>query len=91
MSEQLQLRRGTVSQVAAFTGAAGEVVGDMTNNRIVLNDGVTVGGAPHAKLSEVITNTRTAVSDVAYTALVTDRMDRLHRAHGRARCHPAGR
>jgi hypothetical protein len=74
MSEQLQLRRGTSSQVNAFTGAAGEVVGDMTNNRIVLNDGVTVGGAPHAKLSEVITNTRTAVSDVAYTALATDRL-----------------
>ena len=29
---------------------------------------------PHAKLAEVITNTRTAVSDAAYTALVTDRM-----------------
>ena len=74
MSEQLQLRRGTVSQVAGFTGAAGEVVADTTNNRLVLNDGVTVGGAPHAKLAEVITNTRTAVSDVAYTALFTDRM-----------------
>jgi Major tropism determinant N-terminal domain len=74
LSEQLQLRRGTVSQVAGFTGAAGEVVADTTNNRLVLNDGVTVGGAPHAKLAEVITNTRTAVSDVAYTALFTDRM-----------------
>ena len=74
MSEQLQLRRGTASQVAAFTGAAGEVVADMTNNRLVLNDGVTQGGAPHAKLAEVITNTRTAVSDVAYTALFTDRL-----------------
>ena len=34
MSEQLQLRRGTASQVVAFTGAAGEVVFDTTNNRI---------------------------------------------------------
>jgi hypothetical protein len=74
LSEQLQLRRGTVSQVAGFTGAAGEVVADTTNNRLVLNDGVTLGGAPHAKLAEVITNTRTAVSDVAYTALFTDRL-----------------
>jgi hypothetical protein len=74
LSEQLQLRRGTSAQVAAFTGAAGEVVMDTTNNRLVANDGVTVGGAPHAKLAEVITNTRATVSDAAYTALVTDRM-----------------
>ena len=73
MSEQLQLRRGTGSQVAAFTGADGEVVFDTTNNRLVVNDGMTVGGNPAAKLAEVITNTRTAVSDAAYTVLVTDR------------------
>jgi hypothetical protein len=74
LSEQLQLRRGTVSQVIGFTGAAGEVVADTTNNRLVLNDGVTLGGFPAAKLSETITNTRTAVSDAAYTALLSDRM-----------------
>jgi hypothetical protein len=74
LSEQLQLRRGTSSQVAAFTGAQGEVVFDTTNNRLVANDGVTVGGNPAAKLSEVITNSRTAVSDAAYTVLTTDRM-----------------
>ena len=73
MSEQLQLRRGTASQVQAFTGAAGEVVFDTTNNRIVANDGTTVGGSPAAKLSETITNTRTAVSDASYTVLATDR------------------
>jgi hypothetical protein len=33
-----------------------------------------VGGWPAAKLTEVITNTRTVVSDAAYTALTTDRM-----------------
>jgi hypothetical protein len=73
LSEQLQLRRGTGSQVASFTGAQGEVVFDTTNNRIVANDGVTVGGNPAAKLAEVITNTRTAVSDTSYTVLATDR------------------
>ncbi|MGB7976093.1 MAG: hypothetical protein WCF81_17500 [Roseiarcus sp.] len=73
MSEQLQLRRGTASQVASFTGAQGEVVFDTTNNRIVANDGVTAGGNPAAKLAEVITNTRTAVSDASYTVLTTDR------------------
>ena len=53
MSEQLQLRRGTASQVAAFTGAAGETVIDTTNNRLVVNDGATAGGFPAARLSEV--------------------------------------
>ena len=74
MSEQLQLRRGTASQVAAFTGAQGETVMDTTNNRLVVSDGSTVGGCPAAKLVEVITNGRTPVSDAAYSALTTDRM-----------------
>jgi Major tropism determinant N-terminal domain len=52
MSEQLQLRRGTAAQVAAFTGVQGEVVVDTTNNRLVLQDGATAGGIPIAKLSE---------------------------------------
>lgn len=67
MSEQLQLRRGTASQVAAFTGAAGETVVDTTNNRLVVNDGSRAGGWPHAL------ETVTAIADAPYTALVTDR------------------
>jgi hypothetical protein len=74
LSEQLQLRRGTASQVAAFTGAQGETVMDTTNNRLVVSDGSTAGGWPAAKLVEVITNGRTPVSDAAYSALTTDRM-----------------
>lgn len=74
MSEQLQLRRGTASQVATFIGAQGETVMDTSNNRLVVSDGSTAGGWPAAKLSEVITNTRTAVNDAAYSVLATDRM-----------------
>jgi Major tropism determinant N-terminal domain len=73
LSEQLQLRRGTSAQVAAFTGAQGETVVDTTNNRLVVNDGSTAGGWPAAKLAEVITSGRTTVSDAAYSALATDR------------------
>jgi hypothetical protein len=73
MSEQLQLRRGPASQVATFTGAQGEVVVDTTNNRLILQDGATAGGYAAAKLSEVVTNTRTAIADASYTALPTDR------------------
>ena len=74
MTEQLQLRRGTASQVAAFTGAQGEVVVDTTNNRAVVNDGTTAGGWPLAKLAEVVTNTRVGVADANYTALSSDRL-----------------
>jgi hypothetical protein len=74
MSEQLQLRRGTASQIAAFTGAQGELVVDATNNRAVISDGATAGGWPAAKLAEVITNARAAVADVAYAAQVGDRL-----------------
>lgn len=73
MSEQLQLRRGAASQIAAFIGAQAEAVVDTTNNRLVLQDGSTAGGFPAAKLSEVVTNTRTAVGDSSYSALATDR------------------
>jgi major tropism determinant Mtd-like protein len=63
LTEQLQLRRGTASQVAAFTGQQGEVVMDTTNNRLVVNDGATVGGFAAAKLSEVV------VGSSAYTTV----------------------
>lgn len=56
MSVQLQLRRAIASAIAAFTGAAGELVADTTNNRLVLNDGTTAGGWPAAKLAEVLLN-----------------------------------
>ena len=74
MSEQLQLRRGTAAQVAAFTGAQGEAIVDTTNNRLVVQDGATAGGFPAAKLSEVVTNARTQVNDAAYSVQTTDRM-----------------
>ena len=53
MSEQLQLRRGTAAQVAAFTPQQGEAIVDTTNNRLCVGDGATAGGWPAAKLSEV--------------------------------------
>lgn len=73
MSQILQLRQGTSTQVAAFTGAIGEVVVDTTNNRLVLQDGTTPGGWPAAKLSEILANkTRRNIADTAATILATD-------------------
>jgi hypothetical protein len=74
MTEQLQLRRGAAAQVAAFTGAQGELVVDTTNNRAVVSDGATAGGWPAAKLAEVITNARTAVADASYATQASDRL-----------------
>jgi hypothetical protein len=39
--------------MASFTGAAGETNVDTTNNRIVVQDGITAGGWPAARLSEI--------------------------------------
>ena len=48
MSETLRLCRGTATQVASYTGPSGEVVVDTTNNRLVVQDGMTEGGWPIA-------------------------------------------
>lgn len=50
---QVQYRRGTASQVASFTGAAGEMVIDTTNNRVVVQDGSTAGGWSAGKIAEI--------------------------------------
>jgi hypothetical protein len=44
MATQVQYRRGSGAQVAAFTGALGEMVVDTTNYVLNVADGVTVGG-----------------------------------------------
>jgi hypothetical protein len=46
MATQVQLRRGTSAETAAFTGAAGEVTVNTTADTIVVHDGSTVGGFP---------------------------------------------
>lgn len=50
---QVQFRRGDQSQMASFTGAAGEMNVDTTNNRVVVQDGTTAGGFAAAKLAEI--------------------------------------
>lgn len=57
MSIQVKRRRGAATNILAFTGAQGEIVVDITNNRMVAHDGSTMGGFPAAKLSEVFSNT----------------------------------
>jgi len=73
MSVQVKRRREAASFLSTFVGAQAELIVDTTNSRVQVHDGTTAGGWPAAKLSEAVTNTRTAVSDAAYTALVSDR------------------
>lgn len=69
MSTQVQYRRGSNTQVAAFTGALGELVIDTTNKIVVVNDGVTVGGFPQVGLtaSQTLTNKIYQGSSVSVT------------------------
>jgi len=46
MSVQVQLRRDIYANIAANNGAAGEVFVDTTNQRLVVQDGATLGGFP---------------------------------------------
>ena len=46
MSQQLQLRRDTATNIAGFTPAQGEVLVDTTNHRLTVGDGATAGGWP---------------------------------------------
>ncbi len=53
MAKQVQVRRGTSAEVAAFTGAVGELSVDTDLDTIFVHDGATQGGIRLAKHSEV--------------------------------------
>ena len=44
MTTQVQFRRGSTSDHALFTGAAGELTIDTDKNMAVIHDGITTGG-----------------------------------------------
>lgn len=48
-TKQIQHRRGTTAQHAAFTGAVAEITVDTTKKAPVVHDGVTPGGIPIAR------------------------------------------
>lgn len=53
MSTALQRRRGTTANHASFTGLQGELTVDTTKNTVVVHDGITAGGHPLAKASQL--------------------------------------
>ena len=52
MATQLQVRRGTTSELQSFTGAEGEITVDTDKDTLVVHDGSTAGGHPLVKASE---------------------------------------
>ena len=61
MAKTIQFKRGTTSQINAFTGALGEVVVDTDKEVLVVHDGVTQGGFSSAARA----NTDGSVSIIA--------------------------
>lgn len=73
MATQVQYRRGTAVQNASFTGAAGELTIDTTNNIILVQDGSTAGGFPlvGAAATQTLTNKTYNGTLVSVTGNVT--------------------
>ena len=53
MAYAIQRRRGTATEHNSFTGLAGEITVDTTNNTLRVHDGSTAGGHRLAKYSEI--------------------------------------
>lgn len=63
----LLFRGGTQEEHQIFTGAEREITINTTENRLHVHDGVTAGGFPVAKESEVPTKTSDLENDVFHT------------------------
>ena len=70
MPTQVQFRRGTTAQNNSFTGAAGEISVNSSNNTIRVHDGATAGGFELAKRGNVSTLTSGTSAELA--AVISD-------------------
>ena len=77
MARQLQLRKGTTAQHSTFTGALAEVTVDITKKTVVVHDGVTVGGFPLVRSSELDSRIAGKVDKSTYTRSNLDRADKI--------------
>lgn len=58
-AKQVKRRRGTAAENAVFTGAEGEIVVDLTNHKLRVHDGTTVGGFGAVTDSELASEKQT--------------------------------
>jgi len=70
MPTQVQFRRGTTAQNNSFTGAAGEISVNTSNNTIRVHDGATAGGFELAKRGNVSVLTTGTSAELA--AIISD-------------------
>ena len=70
MPTQVQFRRGTTAQNNSFTGAAGEISINTSNNTIRVHDGVTAGGFELAKFGNISLLTTSTSAQLA--TLISD-------------------
>jgi hypothetical protein len=66
MATQVQYRRGTNAQNAAFTGALAEITVDTTNGTLRVHDGITAGGSNIATVAYVASQ----ISSLSANAIV---------------------
>lgn len=52
-ARSLILKKGTEQQIKNIVFPLGELVVDVTNMRLIVGDGETMGGIPMAKLSDI--------------------------------------
>lgn len=76
MGTAVQYRRGTTINHSTFIGLEGEITLDTTKNVPVVHDGLTAGGIPTAKASDVtdlasIVNTKAPLANPNLTGIPT--------------------
>lgn len=71
MAKQVQIRRGTTSEHATFTGAVGEITVDTTKDTLVVHDGSLAGGYPLARATgdQLFVNVVETVYNLSGTAI----------------------
>jgi hypothetical protein len=72
MATILQLRRGTTTQHATFTGAEGEVTVNTTKDTVVVHDGTTAGGFELVSLAATQTLTNKTLTTPALNGAVVN-------------------
>jgi hypothetical protein len=77
MTVTIQLKGGTAEEHSSFIGKDREITVDTTDNRLRVHDGVTAGGHPLAKESEIKTKTSEYQNDVYHTKTSLTKLSQL--------------
>lgn len=82
MLKRIQFRGGTAAQNDEYTGEAGEITVDSSQNRLRVHDGSTKGGTPLAREDELPTRAGQMTFDVYYTKTSLTKLSQLVSASG---------